>query len=320
MVFKEGIVAGKKKCWDLIIVGAGPAGLAAGIYAARAKMEAFIVERFVPGGQIMLSDWVENYPGFPDGISGMELMDRMRRHAENMGMKIVQGEAKGLEEYRDKKVLYVDSDWYETRTIIIATGTHPKNLGVPGEEKLTGKGVSYCATCDGPFYKGQTVAVVGGGDTAVQEALFLTKFASKVYLIHRRDKLRAAPILQERLFQNPKIEVIWDTVVVEILGDSVVEGVRLKNVKNNTEKVLKVSGVFVFIGVRPNSAFVRDVVDLDFSGFIITNENLETNIPGVYAAGDVRRKALRQVVTACSDGATAVFQAQNYIARFHEAR
>jgi len=312
-------VSGKKKCWDLIIVGAGPAGLTAGIYAARAKMEAFILERFAPGGQIMLSDLVENYPGFPEGISGMELMDRMKRHAENLGMKILHGEAKGLEEYKNKKVLYVDSDWYEAKTIIIATGTHPKTLGVPGEDKLTGRGVSYCATCDGPFYKGQTVAVVGGGDTAVQEALFLTKFASKVYLIHRRDKLRAAPILQERLFQNPKVEVIWNTVVVEIVGEEAVEGVRLKNVKTGEEKVLNVSGVFVFIGVRPNTAFVKDVIDLDLAGFIITNENLETNIPGVYAAGDVRRKALRQVVTACSDGATAVFQAQNYIERFHEA-
>ncbi len=308
----------KKKFWDLIIVGAGPAGLTAGIYAARSRMEAFIIERFSPGGQIMLSDWVENYPGFPDGVSGVELMDRMRRQAEGMGVEIVQGEAKGLEEYRDRKVLYVDADWYQARTIIIATGTHPKNLGVPGEEKLIGKGVSYCATCDGPFYKGQVVAVVGGGDTAVQEALFLTRFASKVYLIHRRDKLRAAPILQERLFQNPKIEVIWDTVVMEIKGETAVDSLRLKNVKTGREWDLKVSGVFIFIGVRPNSAFVRDVVDLDLYGFIITNENLETNIPGVYAAGDVRRKSLRQVVTACSDGALAVHQAQNHISRFHE--
>ena len=306
-----------KKLWDVIIVGAGPAGLTAAIYAARARLSFIVIERFSPGGQIMLSDCVENYPGFPEGVSGMELMDRMRKQAEYFGAKIITGEAKGLEEYRRMKVLYVDSEWYEAKTIIIATGTSPKKLEVPGEEEFVGRGVSYCATCDGPFYRGQTVAVVGGGDTAVQEAIFLTKFASKVYLIHRRDKLRAAPILQERFFQNPKIEVIWNTVVERIEGNSSVENLVLKNVKTGEKRNLKVAGVFIFIGIRPNTAFVRDVLDLDLSGFIITNENLETNIPGVYAAGDVRRKSLRQVITACADGAASVFQAQQFIERFH---
>ncbi len=304
-----------KKCYDLVIVGAGPAGLTAGIYAARARLDAVIVERFAPGGQIALSDWVENYPGFDEGISGMELTDRMRKQAEKMGIQFVTAEATGLEEYRDKKVLYAGSEWFEGRTIIIATGASPKQLGVEGEKEFMGKGVSYCATCDGPFYKGLEVAVVGGGDTAVQEAVFLTKFASKVYLIHRRDKLRAAPVLQERLFKNEKIEVIWDTVVERILGTNSVEALELKNVKRGDKWKLPVAGVFIFIGIRPNSAFVEDVIELDAGGFIITNENLETNIPGVYAAGDVRRKNLRQVVTACADGAIAVYQAQQFLER-----
>ncbi len=304
-----------KKCYDLVIVGAGPAGLTAGIYAARARLDAVIVERFAPGGQIALSDWVENYPGFDEGISGMELTDRMRKQAEKMGIQFVTAEATGLEEYRDKKVLYAGSEWFEGRTIIIATGASPKQLGVEGEKEFMGKGVSYCATCDGPFYKGLEVAVVGGGDTAVQEAVFLTKFASKVYLIHRRDKLRAAPVLQERLFKNEKIEVIWDTVVERILGTNSVEALGLKNVKRGDKWKLPVAGVFIFIGIRPNSAFVEDVIELDAGGFIITNENLETNIPGVYAAGDVRRKNLRQVVTACADGAIAVYQAQQFLER-----
>lgn len=305
-----------KKCYDLIIVGAGPAGLTAAIYAARAKLDFIVVERLAPGGQIALSDNVENYPGFESGISGVELVDRMRKQAENMGARFVQGEAKGLEEYKDKKVIYVDSDWYESKTVIIATGTSPQMLNVKGEKEFLGKGVSYCATCDGPFYKGLEVAVVGGGDTAVQEAIFLTRFASKVYLIHRREKLRAAPILQERLFQNPKVEIIWDSVVEEIKGKNVVESLLLKNVKTGEKKELPIAGVFIFIGIRPNSAFVRDVLDLDFQGFIITNENLETSMHGVFAAGDVRRKNLRQVVTACADGAIATYQAQLFLERF----
>ncbi len=303
-----------KKLYDLVIVGAGPAGLTAGIYAARAKLDAVIIERFAPGGQIALSDWVENYPGF-EGISGMELTERMRAQAEKLGVRFITGEAKGLEEYRNKKVIYVDSDWYESKTVIVATGASPKELGVEGEREFVGRGVSYCATCDGAFYKGLEVAVVGGGDTAVQEAIFLTKFASKVYLIHRREKLRAAPILQERLFKNEKIEVIWDTVVERIVGTNAVEKLELKNVKTGEKKELPVAGVFIFIGIRPNTAFVEDVLELDANGFVITGENLETNIPGVFAAGDVRRKSLRQVITACADGAVAAFQAQQFIER-----
>lgn len=302
-----------KREWELVIIGAGPAGLTAGIYAARAKIDAVIVERFAPGGQIALSDWVENYPGFENGISGIELVEKMRKQVERLNVPIVSGEVKGIEEYKDKKVIYIDSKWVEAKAVIIATGTSPKRLQVPGEDRFIGKGVSFCATCDAPFYKNMVVAVVGGGDTAVQEALFLSKFASKVYLIHRRDKLRATPILAEKLFANEKVEVIWNSVVTEIRGGESVEEITIRDVKTQEERVLKVNGVFIFIGVRPNSLFVKDLLDLDANGFIITNENMETNVPGIFAAGDVRRKLLRQVITACADGAIAVYSAENYL-------
>lgn len=303
----------KEKRWDLVIVGAGPAGLTAGIYAGRANLETIIFERFSPGGQIALSEWVENYPGFEDGISGIELVEKMRKQVEKIGVPIVTGEVKGIEEYKDRKVVYVNSTWVEAKSVIIATGTSPKKLGVPGEDKLVGKGVSYCATCDAPFFKNQTVAVVGGGDTAVQEALYLTRFASKVYVIHRRDKLRATPILTERLFENEKIEVIWNSIVLEIQGEQVVDSILIKNLKTGETKKLAVTGVFIFIGTRPNTLFVTDILDLDANGFIITNENLETNVPGIFAAGDVRRKPLRQVITACADGAIAANSAYSYV-------
>ncbi len=302
-----------KREWELVIIGAGPAGLTAGIYAARAKIDAVIVERFAPGGQIALSDWVENYPGFENGISGIELVEKMRKQVERLNVPIVSGEVKGIEEYKDKKVIYIDSKWVEAKAVIIATGTSPKRLQVPGEDRFIGKGVSFCATCDAPFYKNMVVAVVGGGDTAVQEALFLSKFASKVYLIHRRDKLRATPILAEKLFANEKVEVIWNSVVTEIRGGESVEEITIRDVKTQEERALKVNGVFIFIGVRPNSLFVKDLLDLDANGFIITNENMETNVPGIFAAGDVRRKLLRQVITACADGAIAVYSAENYL-------
>ncbi|MGB9807602.1 MAG: thioredoxin-disulfide reductase [Thermosulfidibacteraceae bacterium] len=302
-----------KRSWELIIIGAGPAGLTAGIYAARSRIDAMILERFAPGGQIALSDWVENYPGFEDGISGLELVEKMRRQVERLGVPIVNGEVKAIEEHRDKKVVYVDSNWFEAKAVIIATGTAPKKLGVPGEDKLIGKGVSYCATCDAPFYKNMVAAVIGGGDTAVQEALFLSKFASKIYLIHRRDRLRAAPILTEKLFNNEKIEVIWNSIVTEIRGENSVESIVVRNLKTQEESVVRVDGVFIFIGVKPNTVFVSDILDLDANGFIITNENMETNVPGIFAAGDVRRKLLRQVITACADGAIAVYSAESYL-------
>ncbi len=305
----------KKETYDVVVIGAGPAGLTAALYAARSRLKVLLVERLAPGGQIALSDWVENYPGFPEGINGMELVTRMKEQVDKLEVPIHQGEVRALEEDRAMKVVYVDGDWLESRTVVVASGASPKRLGVPGEEKLIGRGVSFCATCDAPFYRGQTVAVVGGGDTAVQEALYLTKFAKKVYLIHRRRKLRAARILQERLFNNDKVEVVWSSVVEEILGEDMVQGLRLRNLETGEKQELKVSGVFLFIGLRPNSAFLKGLVDLDAEGFVITGENLETSVPGIFAAGDVRRKILRQVSTAVGDGATAAYAAERYLER-----
>ena len=305
----------KKETYDVVVIGAGPAGLTSALYAARSRLKVLLVERLAPGGQIALSDWVENYPGFPEGINGMELVTRMKEQVDKLEVPIHQGEVRALEEDRAMKVVYVDGDWLESRTVVVASGASPKRLGVPGEEKLIGRGVSFCATCDAPFYRGQRVAVVGGGDTAVQEALYLTKFAKKVYLIHRRKKLRAARILQERLFNNDKVEVVWSSVVEEILGEDMVQGLRLRNLETGEKQELKVSGVFLFIGLRPNSAFLKGVVDLDAEGFVITGENLETSVPGIFAAGDVRRKILRQVSTAVGDGATAAHAAERYLER-----
>ena len=305
----------KKETYDVVVIGAGPAGLTAALYAARSRLKVLLVERLAPGGQIALSDWVENYPGFPEGINGMELVTRMKEQVDKLEVPIHQGEVRALEEDRAMKVVYVDGDWLESRTVVVASGASPKRLGVPGEEKLIGRGVSFCATCDAPFYRGQRVAVVGGGDTAVQEALYLTKFAKKVYLIHRRRKLRAARILQERLFNNDKVEVVWSSVVEEILGEDMVQGLRLRNLETGEKQELKVSGVFLFIGLRPNSAFLKGLVDLDAEGFVITGENLETSVPGIFAAGDVRRKILRQVSTAVGDGATAAHAAERYLER-----
>ncbi len=308
----------KRETYDLIIIGAGPAGLTAALYAARSRLKVLLVERLAPGGQIALSDFVENYPGYPDGINGMELVTRMKEQVDRLEVPLRQGEVRALEEDRAMKVIYVDGDWLESRTVVVASGASPKRLGVPGEDNLIGRGVSFCATCDAPFYRGQVVAVVGGGDTAVQEALYLTKFAKKVYLIHRRRKLRAARILQERLFHNERIEVVWSSAVEEVLGDDLVEGVRLKNLETGEKQELKLAGLFLFIGLRPNSSFLKGMVDLDAEGFVITGENLETSVPGIFAAGDVRRKLLRQVATAVGDGATAAYAAERYLERvFH---
>jgi len=305
----------KRETYDVVIIGGGPAGLTAALYAARARLKILLVERLAPGGQIALSDLIENYPGFPDGITGMELVNRIKAQVDKLKVPIRQGEVRGLEEDRALKCVYVDNDWLEAKSVIVASGASPKRLGLPKENNLIGRGISFCATCDAPFYKGQTVGVVGGGDTAVQEALYLTKFAKKVYLIHRRNRLRAARILQERLFKNEKVEIIWSSVVEELLGEDQLEGIRIRNMETGDQQDLKVMGLFVFIGWRPNSGFLKGTVDLDAEGFVITGENLETSVPGIFAAGDVRRKLLRQVSTAVGDGATAAYAAERYLER-----
>ena len=298
---------------DLIIIGAGPAGLTAGLYAARARLKTLMLEKLSPGGQVLMTDWVENYPGFPDGISGFELMDKMRRQAEKFGLDIKSTEVSRLDVLKEKQILATDNGNLESKAIILACGATPQRLGIEGESLLTGKGVSYCATCDGPFYREQEVAVIGGGDTAVEEALFLTKFASKIYLVHRRDKLRATKLLQERAWSEEKIEIIWDSIPKRIVGEAGVEGIDLKNVKTGEESHLPVQGVFVFIGYTPNNELVKGLLECDERGFVVTNKFMETSEVGVFAAGDVRSKLLRQISTAVGDGATAAFAAERYL-------
>ncbi len=296
--------------YDLIIIGGGPAGLTAGIYAVRYGMDTVVLEKNVLPGQIAATDMVENYTGFT-AISGPELMQRFKEHAETVGVKIESAEVSSIISEDGKKVVVTDSGTLESKTVIIATGANPKKLGIPGEKEFMGKGVSYCATCDAPFYKGKTVIVVGGGESALTDALILSNVVKKVYIIHRRDKLRASRILQERVSRKPNIEIVWDTVPEEIQGKTGVENVILRNLKTRDVYTLQVDGVFVYIGIRPGTEFID--VKKNSSGFILTNEKLETSIPGIYAAGDCRDTSIWQVVTAVADGAVAAVSAHEYI-------
>ncbi len=299
--------------YDLVIIGGGPAGLTAGLYAARARLKVILIEKIVVGGQIVISDWIENYPGFPEGLSGPDLAQRLTEQAKKFGLNIENNEAVSVDLSDSVKTIVLNHRTVTTHTIIIATGASPKKLGVPGEETFYGKGVSSCATCDAPFFKDRIVAAVGGGDTAVKESLFLTKFVKKVYLIHRRDRLRAEMILQEHALADEKIEIIWDSVLTGIKGLTNVENITVQNVKTKEEKTLSVDGCFIWVGEIPNTKFLADGVKLDAKGFIVANLNMETSVPGVFAAGDVRNTPLRQVATAVGDGAVAAFSAGHYI-------
>ena len=298
--------------YDLVIIGAGPAGLTAGIYAARARMNVLLLEKAVPGGQILVTDWIENYPGFPEGISGYDLAEKMKVQAEELGLKIETAEVQSLNLSADVKEIVLRDRTIQAKSLIIASGASPRKLGI-GEDKYMGKGISFCATCDAPFFKEKTVVAIGGGDTAVQEAIYLTKFASKVILVHRRDELRAAKILQERAFANDKIEILWDSVVTGMDGLFGVENVYVKNVKTNETKTVKADGCFIWVGILPNTEFVKDTVKTDKFGFIIADAKMQTSVPGVYVAGDVRDTPLRQVSTAVGDGAVASISAEHYI-------
>ena len=298
---------------DLVIIGAGPAGLTAGLYAARSRLKTILFERLTLGGQILTTEFVENYPGFPEGISGFELADRMKRQAEKFGLEIRTQEVAKLDFASKENIVVTEKQDLKSKAIILACGATPQKLGIEGEVLLTGKGVSYCATCDGPFYRDQEVAVIGGGDMAVEEALFLTRFASKVHLIHRRDKLRATKLLQERVLASKQMEIVWDTIPVRIVGKNEVEGIELRNIKTNEVSLLPVSGVFVFIGYNPNNALVKGLIKLDEQGFVLTENNMGTSVPGVFAAGDIRSKLLRQVSTAVGEGAMAAFAAEKYL-------
>jgi len=298
--------------YDVAIIGGGPAGLAAALYAARGGMKTVIFEKALVGGQITTTADVENYPGFEDNMSGFDIADKMRKQAEKFGTEIKQENIKSIQTDNFYKVVETDSDKYNVKSVILATGANPSKLGVHGEAKYTGRGVSYCATCDGALYRDKTVAVVGGGDSAVEEAIFLTKFAKKVYIIHRRDELRAVKLIQKRAFENDKIEIIWDSIVKEIKGGDFIEQVELYNKKTKETNQLNLDGIFIYVGIIPNNELVKSDVELDEQGFILTDETMGTKVPGLYVAGDVVHKVLRQVVTAASDGATAAFSAEKW--------
>ncbi|NLI55659.1 thioredoxin-disulfide reductase [bacterium] len=291
--------------YDIVIIGGGPAGLSASIYSKRFGLSTLLIEKFGIGGQAILTDIVENYPGFPEGIKGSELVNKMEEQAKKFGVEFLIDEVLGVEIDNEIKKTKTNSSIYESDGLIIATGVNPKKLDIPGEKEFTGKGVSYCAICDAFLYKNKDVLVVGGGDSAIVEALYLTNFANKVYIIHRRDKLRAAQYLQEKAFKNSKIEFIFNSILKEIKGEKRVEKVIIQNIKEDRIYELNINGVFIYIGLTPNSNLFKDKINLDENGFIITDSEMRTNEKFVYAIGDVRKKELRQIITACADGAIA---------------
>jgi thioredoxin reductase (NADPH) len=295
---------------DLVIIGGGPGGLAAGIYAGRARLKTVILEKGLPGGTILLTWSVDNYPGFPTG-EARELAAIMEKQARDFGCEFLREEAVDLKHSGDITEVVTDAGVHRAKGVIISTGARSNPLGVPGEKEYTGRGVSYCATCDGAFFHELPVAVIGGGDTAVEEAMFLTRFASRVYLVHRRNKLRATQAIQEELMKMDKVEIVWDTILEEVNGDGKgVCSVALKNVKTGRKTDLEVQGVFIFIGISPNTGFLKGKVEMDEWDFIITDDHFRTNIPGVYAVGDVRSKEMRQIINAAGEGATAAYMVE----------
>lgn len=304
--------------FDTVILGGGPGGFTAGMYAARGAVSTAIIDVSMLGGQPSNYLELENYPGFSK-IGGFELMEKFEEHADMFGVqKFPMQEIKSIDLVSNPKIIVTADSEFRAKTVIIATGAKPMKLGVPGENEFVGRGVSYCAVCDGAFYKDKTVAVVGGGNSAVEEAMYLTKFASKVYLIHRRDELRADKIIQERAFKNEKLEIIWDSVVTEIKGDNLVKSAVLKNVKTNEISDLALDGVFPYIGITPNVDHINGQVEQDKAGFIITDETMKTSIDGVFAVGDVRKTPLRQVITAAADGAVGAVYAIKYVEALKE--
>ncbi|HEX5642437.1 MAG TPA: thioredoxin-disulfide reductase [Thermoleophilia bacterium] len=301
--------------YDVVIVGAGPAGLTAAIYASRGRLKTAVLERNMAGGQIALTDLVENYPGFPEGISGFDLSQKMKEQAEKFGaeMREIEGVAELRSDPEGCWIVATDREQIRTRAVILAPGVEPRRSGIPGEAEFIGRGVSWCATCDGALYRGKTVAVIGGGDAAVEEGMFLTKFAEKVYLVHRRDELRAAPIAQERAFANPKFEFVWDSIPKQIDGAEMVEALEVENVKTGEGRSLPVNGVFMYIGQIPNTAWLKDTVELDEYGHIVTDELLRTKLPGVFACGDARANPLKQIAMAVGEGALAAVQVGHYL-------
>ena len=305
----------------VIIVGTGCSGLTAAIYAARANLSPLVLEGHEPGGQLSTTTLVENFPGFPEGISGFDLSQKMKEQAEKFGaeMREIEGVAELRSDPEGCYVVATDREQIRTRAVILAPGVEPRRSGIPGEAEFIGRGVSWCATCDGALYRGKTVAVIGGGDAAVEEGMFLTKFAEKVYLVHRRDELRAAPIAQERAFANPKFEFVWDSIPKQIEGAEMVEALEVENVKTGDGRSLPVNGVFMYIGQIPNTAWLKDTVQLDEHGYIVTDGLLRTELPGVFACGDARANPLKQIVMAVGEGALAAVQVGRYLDELESA-
>ncbi len=301
------------KEYDVVIIGGGPAGLTAGLYTSRARLTSLLIEKQLVGGLITTAGWVENFPGFPEGIAGLELGELLHKQAARYGLETVIAEVVGIKPNGEQKVIATTEGEFAAKAVIIASGSERSKLGIPGEEEFTGRGVSYCATCDAAFFAEQPVAVVGGGDAAVNEALDIVKYVSRAFIIHRRDKLRASRILQERAFAEPKIDIRWNTVVDEIEGTNTVKQLKLRDTATGEKTALEVSGVFIAVGFKPNTGFVKELVSLDDAGQIVTNEHLETNIAGIFSAGDVRSGSGRQAITAAGEGATAAIYADRYL-------
>ncbi len=308
----------KIKSRDLLIIGSGPAGLSAALYGARADLNPLVLTGMVLHGQASITDTIENYPGFPEGIAGAELGQLFQTQAERFGAEIVMDQATSVDLSRKPFLVQTYENSYQAKTLIISTGADHRKLGVPGEKELTGKGVSYCGTCDGWFFKGKDIVVVGGGDSALEESLFLTRFAKSVTVIHRRDELRAGAILQKRAFANKKINFLWDTIVTGIIGEDDVDAVRLENVNTGEEQIQETEGVFIFIGHTPNSEMFGGQLDLDDNGYISVNKFMETSTPGVFAAGEVADPDFRQVITSAGMGAAAAIQATRYLESLEE--
>lgn len=309
----------KHDLYDIVIIGGGPAGLTAGLYARRAEMKTVLLERYLAGGQMLLTEKIDNYPAFPEGVAGPELAERIKEQACKVGLAIEQSNVIEIKEETDKefkkifRIMAENGEVYRTLSVIFAAGATWKHLGSPGEEKFAGKGVSYCATCDGPMFRNKKVVVIGGGDKAVEEGLYLTKFASSVTLVHRRNELRAAKILQAALKRNDKITLCLNSVITAIKGEKAVESVRIKDVRDGSEKDIPCQGVFIFVGIAPNSILLKDKVKTDDKGYILTDGDMNTSSEGIFACGDVRKKTLQQVVVATGEGAQAAVSAQRYV-------
>jgi thioredoxin reductase (NADPH) len=307
------IIRGEKEFFDLIIIGGGPAGLAAAIYGLRAKLNLLMIEKMVLGGLASTAFRVENYPGFPEGVSGFDLCQKMSEQAVKLGLKILWGNAFKVKNNKKHREVDVDGKTLRAKSVIAATGTEAAKLGIAGEEKFRGKGVSYCATCDGPFYQDKSIMVIGGGNAAVEEALFLTRYAKKVSIVHRRDELRADKILADQARNHPKIYFFWHSTLEEICGKEMVSEVVLKDLVSGKKLKVPTEGVFIYVGSRPNTELLKGAVKTDEKGFILTDEKMKTSAPGIFAAGDARAKTLRQIVTAVSDGAVAADSAREFI-------